>query len=241
MKTISIMTMLSAAVVASPVYAGTPDTSILDLKVGMPFENAVQWVRERIPNAKTLMADQARGSDGKQFFTYLQLTTSGTTSKGIEKLKAENGFIGETWTLYGGGPATGTQAVGLARSVRYDNGKGPDVEEMRKALVARYGEPSKTEDDGEELYWVSKDTALEQSSSTCTPDYRNLRYSPDCGTYIFASIDAGPDRLVTELTISMLDHDLAISAIKAEKVALRKTEDEKIESDRQNRAAVPKL
>lgn len=241
MKTLLRMTLLSAAVIASPLHAGTLDTSILDLKVGMPFENAMQWVRERIPNAKTRMADQARGSDGKQFFTYLQLTTSGTTSKGIEKLKAENGFLGETWTLYGGGPATGTQAVGIARSVRYENGKGPDVEETRKALVARYGEPSKTEDDGEELYWVSKDKALDQSSSTCAPDYRSLKYSPDCGTYIFASIDAGRDRLVTELSISILDHDLAISTIKAERAALQKAADEKMESDRQNRAAVPKL
>ncbi|CAM3541116.1 hypothetical protein G6L26_008675 [Agrobacterium radiobacter] len=241
MKTILRITLLSAIVIASPVHAGTLDTSILDLKVGMPFENARKWVNERIPNAKTRMADQAQGSDGKQFFTYLQLTTSGTTSKGIEKLKADNGFIGETWTLYGGGPATGTQAVGLARSVRYDDGKGPDVEEMRKALVARYGEPSKTEDGGEKLYWVSKNTALDQSSSTCAPDYRSLKYSPDCGTYIFASIEAGRDRLVTELSISILDHDLAISTIAAERAALQKAANEKMESDRQNRAAVPKL
>ena len=241
MNTLLRMTLLSAVALASPVYAGTPDTSILDLKVGMPSEVAMQWVRERIPNAKTMMVNQARGSNGKDFFTYLQLTTLGTTSKGIEKLKADNGFIGETWTLYGGGPATGTLAVGLARSVRYDRGKGPDVEEMRKALVARYGEPSKTEDDGDELYWVSKDTALDQPSSTCVPDYSSLKYSPDCGTYILASINAGKDRLVTDLSISILDHDLAISTVKAERAALQKAADEKIESDRQNRAAVPKL
>lgn len=241
MKTLFRIALASAIAAASPAYAGTLDTSILDLKVGMPFESAMQWVRDRIPNAKTQMADQARGSDGNRFFTYLQLTTSGTTSKGIEKLKAENGFRGETWTLYGGGPASGTQVVGIARSVRYDDGKGPDIEELRKALVARYGEPSEAKDDGEELYWVSKDSALAQSSSTCAPDYRNLKYSPDCGTYIFASIDAGHDRLVTELSISILDHDLALSSIVAEKAAVQKAADEKMESERQNRAAVPEL
>lgn len=235
------ISLVSAIAVASPAHAGALDTSILDLKVGMPFESAMQWVKDRIPNAKTQMADQARGADGNRFFTYLQLTTSGTTSKGIEKLKAENGFRGETWTLYGGGPASGTQAVGIARSVRYDDGKGPDVEELKIALVARYGEPSETKGDGEELYWVSKDSALGQSSSTCAPDYRSLKYSPDCGTYIFASLDAGRDHLVREFSISILDHDLAISAIAAEKATLQKAGNEKMESDRQNRAAVPEL
>ncbi|HEV7246173.1 MAG TPA: hypothetical protein VGN93_04200 [Shinella sp.] len=241
MKTFLRITLVSAIAATSSAHAGTLDTSILDLKVGMPFESAMQWVRERIPNAKTQMVNQSDGADGKPFYTYLQLTTSGTTSEGIEKLKAENGFRGESWTLYGGGPASGTQTVGIARSVRYDDGKGPDVEELKKALVARYGEPSETRGDGEGLFWVSKGSALDQSSSACAPDYRRLKYSLECGTYIFASLDAGTDRLVGEFSISILDHDLAISTIVAETAALEKAAEEKMESDRQNRAAVPKL
>lgn len=128
MKTILRITLLSAIVIASPVHAGTLDTSILDLKVGMPFENARKWVNERIPNAKTRMADQAQGSDGKQFFTYLQLTTSGTTSKGIEKLKADNGFIGETRRCMG---------AGLPREHRLSGLRGPCVTMMARGLTSR--------------------------------------------------------------------------------------------------------
>jgi len=212
-----------------PLPTGAPVDDIKGLRLGVPYDVAVRYAQCPDGNEADSILAEGFGPSFTHDARGLKIRSSAYVAIGTHPEKPrynrnpldfdpskELEQVESIWKFVADGMPGKEVVYGMWREQPFAEGEQPTIQSQVDALVAKYGQPTATDNDGRRLAWLqtpdgkpmpSFDRGLiNRCKYSVSADNDNLNYGGDCGRTIVAEIK--PDRslqLARSVAVAVFD------------------------------------
>lgn len=210
---------------------GEPVDDILGLRPGVSYDTALLYAQCPDGDEADSVMSEGFGPSFSRDNRGLKIRQSATVAVGAfgKQLKRNRNVmedaptdhlesVSSVWNFVSDGMPGREIIYGIWRTQPFDADSQPTIASQSQALIAKYGAPSLTDEDGRRLYWLQGTDGkpipaydrqrIQQCRYSAEPNNQNIRWGPDCGRMVAARIEPARD-MVRAASVSVVVFDPA--------------------------------